>query len=165
MLCVFLLGAAVTDVKCGKVRNRWVLLGIAAGIGCVGWRFLLPAVVVLIPAFLLFRLRMMGAGDGKVMAVIAGYLGFSDGCRAIAAGLLTGALWSLYRLWRSGGFRARLWYLAAYFVRMFQERKVYVYDALSGGAGGHRIPLAACLAAGTGLYLAVSWTVSGGKII
>ena len=111
---------------------------------------------MLVLAFCLFRFRMMGAGDGKLMALIAGYLGLETGVRAIGAGFAVGAVWSLCRLWHDKSFQVRLWYLAAYFTRVFQEKKIVAYDELSGMDGRHRIPFAACLAAGVCLYLVIS---------
>ncbi len=153
---MFLLGAAVTDLTKGKVYNGWLALGAAFGVCCVGVQFFLPAAVMLVPGFALFRLRMMGAGDGKLMAVIAGYLGLHTGLRAIGAGFLTGAVWSLCRLWHDRSLKARLWYFFAYFTRMFQEKSVLAYDELSESDGRHRIPFAVCLAAGVCLYLICS---------
>lgn len=165
-LYVFLAGAALTDLLFGKVYNKWLFLGAVFGIGCTGITFLEAAAVVLIFTFWLFRLRMMGAGDCKMMAVIAGYLGVETGIRAIGAGLAVGAVWSLCRLWHDRNFRVRLKYFAAYFMQIFNEKKIIAYDELSGRDGRHRIPLAACLAAGVFLYLVCSGMArSGGRII
>lgn len=128
-----------------------------------GSMFFLEAGIVLIPAFMLFRMRMMGAGDGKLMALIAGCLGFSDGIRAIWAGLCLGVLWSLCRIRQRESLRARLEFLFAYVMRMIQNQRIEVYEDLSGGSGKHRIPLAVCLAAGVYLFLAFSWR-TGGKM-
>lgn len=166
LLYVFLLGAAVTDLTRGKVFNTWLALGVVFGICCVGRDFFLPAAVMLTAGFFLFWFRMMGAGDGKMMAVIAGYLGLHMGLRAIGTGFLVGAVWSLCRLWRDRSLKARLWYFLAYFTQMFQEKRVKAYDELSGTNGRHHIPFAACLAAGVCLYLFCSgafWL--GGRIL
>ena len=163
---MFLLGAAVTDLTRGKVFNTWLALGAVLGICCVGRDFFWPAAVMLIAGFFLFWFRMMGAGGGKMMAVIAGYLGLYTGLRAIGTGFLVGAVWSLCRLWRDRRLKARLWYFLAYFTRMFQEKDVKAYDELSGMDGRHHIPFAACLAAGVCLYLICSEAVqSGGRIL
>lgn len=116
-----------------------------------------PAAIMLIPVFLLFALGMLGAGDGKMMAVIAGYLGFWDGICAVGAGMLIGALWSLHRLWCGRSFRTRLTYLSAYFWRIFHTKELISYGSVSGDDPERIIPLAACLAAGTYLYLFGVW--------
>lgn len=163
LLCIIATGAGWTDLRRGKVYNWWLLAGTAAGICCRGNRFFLPAALVLLPAFALFRCRMMGAGDGKLMALIAGYLGFWNGMEAIAAGFAVGAVWSLHRLWCEGSFRARLRFMSVYFMRVIQEKEVIAYDAGTPDTRS-RIPLAVCLAAGVWLYQAGVWAaeVKGG---
>lgn len=130
----------------------WVLVGVWFR----GGSFVRDAGIVLIPAFFLFRMGMMGAGDGKLIAVIAGYLGISDGILAIWTGLCLGVMWSLCRVRQGEGLRARLRILAAYVMRTIQSGTVESYEDLSGGSGTHRIPLAVCLAAGVYLFLAFS---------
>lgn len=153
---MILAGAAGTDLCCGKVRNWWLFLGMAAGIRCVGAGFVSAAGMMLVPVYLLFCFRLMGAGDGKLMVLIAGYLGFWQGLAAIWTGLLIGAVWSICRFWHDGSFRTRLFYLSAYFMRTIRQQTVTAYEDFSGAGGRHRIPLAACLAAGVYLYLFVS---------
>lgn len=156
LLCLILAGAAWTDVSEGRIWNWWLAAGAAAGIWCRGEKFLGAALFVLFFSFLLFRMGMMGAGDGKLMAVIAGFLGMNGGMEAIFTGMLIGAFWSLGRLWRSKSLKTRLIYLAAYFVRMFQTGKADKYYRKEQKESGHTIPLAPCMAAGTYLYLMVS---------
>lgn len=150
---MILAGAAGTDLAWGKVKNVWLLPGVLLGIVFRGPMFLRDGGIVLVMTFSLFRLRMMGAGDGKLMALIAGFLGMPEGISAIWLGLWIGVMWSLCRLRQRGSIRARLEYLAAYLARVVQCRTVTAYENLSGGSGVHRIPLAACLAAGVYLYL------------
>ncbi|MDO5407836.1 MAG: A24 family peptidase [Eubacteriales bacterium] len=156
VLCVVLAGAAWTDVRSGKVRNGWLLLGMAAELGCVGAEFLPAAGVMLIPVWFLFRLRMLGAGDGKLMVLIAGALGFWRGLTAVWTGLLVGAIWSICRIRQGESFQARFRYLHAYFMQMISQQRVMAYEDFSGAGGRHRIPLAVCLAAGVYLYLLIS---------
>lgn len=131
LLCIFLFGAGISDLRERKVKNWWIALWSLAGIGCIGPGFFLPAFALLVPAFLLFAAGAMGAGDGKLMAVIAGYLGFWNGMYAIGTGMAIGALWSLYRLWRSRSLRTRLFYLYAWFRRMFHTKELIQYGNTS----------------------------------
>ncbi|NBH71526.1 hypothetical protein D3Z51_05715 [Clostridiaceae bacterium] len=160
IFCLILAGAAWTDATEGKIRNWWLLAGTAAGIWCRGRVFFPAAAVVLALAFLLFRLRMMGAGDGKLMALIAGYLGMEAGMEAILTGMAVGACWSLCRLWHNKSLKTHLVYLTAYFMRLFQTKKVEVYGDGALKDPERTIPLAPCMAAGTYLYLMVSGAVS-----
>lgn len=111
---------------------------------------------MLVPVYFLFRFRLMGAGDGKLMVLIAGYLGFWQGLSAIWAGFFIGAVWSICRFRHDGSFRARLTYFCAYFMRTIRQQTVTAYEDFSGAGGRHRIPLAVCLAAGVYLYLFAS---------
>lgn len=156
ILCMILAGAAWTDALEGKVRNRWLLAGAAAGIWCRGPEFFPAAILVLILTFFLFRQGMMGAGDGKLMAVIAGYLGMDSGTEAIFTGMLIGAIWSLYRLWHSKSLKTRLIYLTCYFTGMIQTGNMRKYEKKNAAESAGTIPLAVCMAAGTYLYLLVS---------
>lgn len=138
-----------------------------------GCDFLLAAAAVLIPAYLLFRMRMMGAGDGKLMALIAGYLGLESGLRAIGAGMAVGAIWSLCRIWHDKTLLSRFTYLNAYIRRTihtkelmpYQQKKKTSYGQLSAWESRHTIPLAVCLASGTYLYLLFSCAAVVGKEI
>lgn len=167
LLCIFLFGAGWTDLCCGKVRNRWLAAGALTGIVCTGKEFFPAALAVLGVSFMLYHLRMMGAGDGKLMALISGYLGFDAGLRAIGMGMAVGAVWSLCRFWRNRGLRARLKHLSAYIGRVIQTRKITAYrvpgEKMSGTERGAYIPLAACMAAGTYLYLLVSCAAAVGR--
>lgn len=154
-ICIILAGAGGTDLFWKKVKNWWLVLGVILGIWCRKGAFFLPAAVVLIPVFFLWHLRMMGAGDGKVMALIAGFLGFYRGICAIWTGLCIGAVWSIYRFWYDKSFRARLSHFFVYFMRMINNGTMEPYDNWSENKGGnrHRIPLVFCLAIGVYLYL------------
>ncbi len=160
LFCLILAGAAWTDATEGRIRNRWLLAGAAAGVWFQGKVFFPAATVVLVLSFLLFRLRMMGAGDGKLMALIAGYLGMEAGMEAILTGIVVGACWSLCRLWHKKGLKTRLIYLTAYIMRLFQTGKAEIYCEGALKDPERTIPLAPCMAAGTYLYLMVSGAVS-----
>lgn len=153
----------MSDFRYRKVYNGWLFMGMAAGVIFWGKDFLLPAGIVLVPVFLLFRLRLMGAGDAKLMALIAGYLGIDAGVPAIGAGLCTGAAWSLCSLLHDRDLRVRLTYLSVYFRRVFLTRMITEYDMPSREDGREQVPLATCLAAGTYLYLLADRIAGSGK--
>ena len=70
------------------------------------------------------RFRVMGAGDGKLMAVIGGYLGPLPGFYAIALGFLTGAVWSLWRMKRYGVAAERFNYMKRYVEMVTASRNI-----------------------------------------
>lgn len=165
LLCLFLFGAGWTDLTRGKVRNYWILSGAGIGILLNGSDFFLSALLILIPAYLLFCMGMMGAGDGKLMALIFGYLGAEDGLKAVGTGMLIGAAWSISRLYRDQSIYERYTYLTAYIRRVIHVRewKEVKYIDLSGERGRHTIPLAVCLTVGTYVYLLISCGLKTGK--
>lgn len=156
LLCLILAGAAWTDIQEGKVRNRWLFAGVIGGILCRGWDFFPGAAAVLAGAFFLFRLRVMGAGDGKLMALIVGYLGMDSGLEAIFFGMAAGAIWSLCRLWHDKSLKIFLTHLAVCFTLGFQLKSAEGYDKRVLKNPRRTIPLAPCMAAGTYLYLMVT---------
>ena len=105
----------------------------------------------------LFRFRVMGAGDGKLMAVIGGYLGPLPGFYAIALGFLTGAVWSLWRMKRYGVAAERFNYMKRYVEMVTASRNIQPYDSLDQPQAVHHVPFAVCLAAGVLGYLFLSW--------
>ncbi len=163
VLCVILFGAGWTDFHCGKIRNAWLCAGILLGVVLEGLRFIPAALLLMVPSYFLYRMRMMGAGDGKLMALIAGYLGIDAGLKSIGLGLLFGAVWSACRLWRTKNFQLRLTYLTAYIWQMIHLRKITEYENLSAGNKEYTIPLAVCLVAGVYVYLIFSGMTSVGR--
>lgn len=152
-LCILLLGAAWTDIKCHQVKNSWLLWGIAVGVGLQGITFLATAILTLVPVFLLFCMGLMGAGDGKMIVCIVGYLGLHDGFMAVGFSMAAGAVWSFIILLHHRSLMTRLKYLYAWFRQRFQTKNWIAYTPPAGEHGEGTIPLAACLAAGTYLYL------------
>ena len=153
LLGILLFGGAWTDVKYRRVKNGWLLWGVAAGVWLQGMAFVTAAGAALIPVFLLFRLGLLGAGDGKMIICIAGYLGLHDGFMAVGFGMAVGAVWSLCILLHHRSLMTRLKYLYAWFRQRFQTKTWIAYIPPAGEHGEGTIPLAACLAVGTYLYL------------
>lgn len=160
------LGAgAFFDVKEHRIPNWWVLAGIISGILLLVLEseepvssgvflkmsvlFLLRMTVVILIFLVLFLLRMMGAGDIKMAALICGYLGFREGILAVAWGLFLGAVWSFLKLLLTGRFLNRISYFLAYFKRLFQTGKITAYYKPKRDGYGDVIPLGLCLFVGT----------------
>ena len=133
--------------------NPCLLVLTFAGAIQKGTAFFAPAIVFLIAGMCLFRFRVMGAGDGKLMAVIGGYLGITDGFYAIALGFLVGAVLSLWKMKRYGVAAERLQYLQGYIGTTIRTGVIRPYDSLKEQGAVHHIPFAVCLAAGVMGYL------------
>lgn len=165
MLFIILIGVGWSDFCYGKIPNAWIFIGAMLGILWNGTGYLGPAGMVLLVSFVGYRLRIVGAGDGKLMSLIAGYLGMHAGLIAIGAGLFIGGLWSLGILLYHRNLRIRLNYLSAYLWRVFLTKTIISYGNASGTETHSTIPLGTCLSAGTVLFLLYSYVVSTGGIL
>ncbi len=165
LLLVILLGGAWYDVREQRIPNWW------CGCACMGgllltWAWALPeekfgqcvlfavrVLTVIVIWFPIFRFRMMGAGDIKLMALIAGYLGFETGIHAIVYGFFIGAVLAFLKMLRCRNLRQRLNYFFAYIWRLFLngEREPY-YQAARDGKNVV-IPMGACFLGGYVWYL------------
>lgn len=99
----------------------------------------------------LYALRMVGAGDIKLMAMIVGCLGFRQGGAGILAGLCLGAIWSLAKLVKSGILIHRLHYFADYVQQCAETRRAAPYYKKGEDGKEIIIPLGACIAVGSGV--------------
>ncbi len=153
LFCIILCGAAFTDLRFRKVSNRWLLLGCLTGIILKGPRFLLPAFLMFFPVYLLFRLRLMGAGDGKLIMLIAGSLGLTHGLCAVFSGFVVAAFCSLIKIFRERSLAGRLSRLRAMASQLILTGKVEQSDRDMLCRRNNTIPLAACLSAGTIIYI------------
>lgn len=77
---LLLISAAVMDIRRGKISNRLILCGLAAGLffqfADAGWKgagvFLRNVSIPVILCYLLFLMHALGAGDIKLFSVIGG---------------------------------------------------------------------------------------------
>ena len=136
ILFLVLSGGAVTDVRTGLVPNRLVFSGAAllclaapsdpafagyfAGVSQPG-RYLLIVLILavrflgsLILIFPVFRLRLFGAGDLKITALLPAFLGVREGGMCVFCALFPAAAWSFWKMFRRGMFRARLEYFLSW---------------------------------------------------
>lgn len=152
MLLLFLSGCALSDLKTGKIPNVLVLLGAASFGLCVfirgpssGYGFREAGTILLLflarllftagALFPLFLFRMMGAGDIKVMAVTAGYLGVESGFETIFYGLAAAAAWSLIYMLRKRILINRIRYFLNYMKYIFRTECILPYHCVCGQDG------------------------------
>lgn len=140
-----------------RIPNWWSLGAVLCGLGlCIltaaqgdavrealGYMLRMAAATAIL--FPLFLLRMMGAGDIKMMAVMAGCLGISDGARAIGFGFIVGALLALVKMIVQKSLRRRLAILAAYIRRLFLTKEIAPYYRAERDGVGAVIPFTLCL--------------------
>lgn len=165
MLSVFLLclltGASWQDLRYGRVSNFWILSGIIVffafrlmvfirGPSEVEGNFLADSIgfifrfmIVIVIFSVLFLFHMMGAGDIKVMALMSGYLGLSEGFRIIFYGLAASAVWSLLFMIHKKILIQRIQYFIMFMHRFFVTGEISVYYEKStdnGKAGFALVP-------------------------
>lgn len=165
---------AAADLRRYRVPNGAAAAGAAACMaGCwlAGWRYgageaflalLLCAgrmAAVLLLCRPLYTRRMIGGGDIKLLALLAGFLGGARWLTAAVSGLFLAAILSLWKLWRYGSAQARFAYLAAYLRGEAGLRPAYYDEARDG----HDcvVPLGACFCAGA--LLQAVWLFCQGR--
>lgn len=161
VLSAFLLAACAFDLRARRIPNA---LSVAAGLAGVLLHTLLPEgsglfaatqrgglgaaqaalglLVALAAGLLLWRARLFGAGDAKLLAAVGAYTG--------VAGVLPVVIWTLV----IGGVLALLWALAAVLGVVSGVVSGTLQPAPAGGAPGpgrpaRQLPYALALGAGT----------------
>lgn len=132
--------AMVTDLAYGKIPNKLILYGACvAGILCLnggpGLGGMIAkaassaagAAIPLLGGWFLFRFRMIGAGDVKLMAVMGALTGLDRILEFTAVALLSGALISLALMLTVTGVRGRLLYLRNYVLELAHGGEVGPY--------------------------------------
>ena len=123
---VWLLRAVEMDFARGKIRNRWLMMGILLGV--VLWipgmkeagfpellgGLLLPVLICWIP----FRMRGLGAGDIKLLCVVGCLNGSRDIIYCICISFLLAAGFSFGRLLNRKQFRTSMRSCIQYFQRI-----------------------------------------------
>lgn len=132
---IFLYTAVVMDLRTGRIPNRWICVGLAAGTvlllspqsalgpGSFFLGFLIPFLIGWIP----FRMRAIGAGDIKLFFVVGCLNGGEDVFYCIFFSFLLGAGISLSKLLSLRQLKAGLMNCFQYFINMLIQKKVYMY--------------------------------------
>jgi prepilin peptidase CpaA len=117
--------------------------------------FMVRIMLAAAAGFPFFLFRMVGAGDIKFMAVMAGCFGLERGFWSMAIGLCLGAVLALGRMLRDGGICRRFLYLTAYIRRLIQSKEIEAYYCPERDGYQCVIPLGACFFAG--MLITVLW--------
>ena len=123
------------DLRDASVDNGWILFSFITGLVIQvmekgpkgGIIFLTGAAVPVILLGILFVLRMLGAGDIKLLCALGGIMGPRTIVECIVYSLLAGAGISLAILISTGGIRQRILYLCQYMNEFYCtcERRPY----------------------------------------
>lgn len=134
-LTVLLTFAAVGDVRTGRVSNRLILAGLGMGLcyrireeGPVGFiSFCIHAGVPVILLFILFLMRVLGAGDIKLFSIISSVYSFREWGICFAATFVIGAVWALAQMLHLRNLNRRLISLGIYIRTILVEREIFPY--------------------------------------
>ena len=107
LLFMFFSASAVFDAGTGKIPNLLILAAVFPGGLLSGIPFLRRFLVCLSFCFPLFSLRLLGGGDGKLLAVSAAYLGWEVFSRFLFLSLLSASAPALFRLLKEGPLKGR----------------------------------------------------------
>ena len=111
--------------------------------------FIMRLVLAAAAGFPFFLLRMVGAGDIKFMALVAGCFGLERGFWSVVIGLCLGAVLALGKMLQEGSVCQRFLYLTAYIRRFIQSKEIEAYYCPERDGYKCVIPLGACFFAGT----------------
>lgn len=169
LVLVILFGGACYDMKEHRVPNWWVVSAVLCGLGlCIldaakgqeisaVLRYAVRLGAVTAALFPLFLFRVMGAGDIKMMAVMAGCLGLTVGIKAIACGFIVGAVLALVKLLIQRSLFQRLKVLTAYIRRLFLTKEIVPYYVAGRDGSQAVIPFTLCLFLGYLWYVAMGF--------
>ncbi len=162
-LAALLLAIAWHDVKRHRIPNPLVFGGGALGLALngllpqgLGWLAALQGLglglALLLP---LYWLRVMGAGDAKLMAMVGAFLGPQDVLGALLATFLAGGVMALAVALRAGALRRllqNLWLMLIEGMVKVSVGQAPVVDGAPVSVG--KLPYAVAIAAGTLGWLA-----------
>lgn len=134
-LFLYLFIAVLEDFRKSKISNWWVLFGIIVGFlfflaegekevlinGIAGMS--IPFVLL----FLLYLLRVLGAGDVKLFMVAGLFLGKEGIIEALVGAFLAGGIYAGCKLIKTKGFKSRFLYLGQYVKRILVTGKPEEY--------------------------------------
>lgn len=161
LLFSLLIWAAVTDVRSRRIPNKLTLTGLVLGLLYSAfvpfWRdhgllwALGGAVVALVLLFPLWMLRVLGAGDVKLMAMVGSLVGLDAITDAMLASLIAGGVLAIaYSLWHG-----KLRLMFANVGRVFYQggaalaTRTPLGGALQGWESVGKLPFGLAIAAGT----------------
>ena len=136
LLGLILIPAVRADVSSEKIPNQWILAGWGMGIlyqifstGISGvFSGLLGALFPILILFLFFMLRVLGAGDIKLLSAVGTFYGVFPMTRVLLLVFVAGAVLSMFHMMKNRIFRKRFSYFWN-FIRWKRGSGERYYDA------------------------------------
>lgn len=127
-------------MRFGRVSNRLIMSGLIAGfyfkLAEYGWYgiyyFLRNISVPVILLYLLFLMRVLGAGDIKLFSMIGGILTVGELYRCMVYGFAAGGIFAIFYLVKEKDGRERLLYVVKFLVRCISQKQLVSYEAFNG---------------------------------
>ena len=134
LLCLLVL-AAVEDVRSGKVSNRLIATGLMTGVFvqiyerrvCGVYYFLGNISIPVILLYLLFQMRVLGAGDIKLFSMIGGILTIQELCAIMAYSFIAAGAGAGLYLVVDQQRRQKLYYAGRYLLDFVRTGKIEPY--------------------------------------
>lgn len=134
-LLILLFLAAVNDIRTSRISNRLILAGFGMGIlfrlweeGPIGiFIFFIHAIVPIIFLFILFLMRVLGAGDIKLFSIISSICGFREWIGCVTAAFIIGAILAVVRMVCLRNLGMRILCLRIYIRTILTERSFFPY--------------------------------------
>lgn len=158
ILPAILIAAMYSDIKTHRISNRLILLGIimcllqAVGSG-QSFKVLqvikdlsIPVIVL----YLLFLIRVIGAGDVKLLSLISGFMGIWFFFKVVLISFVIGAVWSLILLIQKKAFWQNM-SVALNYAFDLVKGEAKPYDVASPERFQIEIPFAVCIGVAFGL--------------
>ncbi len=145
---IMLLGASYTDLRKYKIKNVWILLFLFLGVVFFRWDFLCSVLVVPIVLFPLYYVRVIGAGDLKLVSLMIGFLKMQNALKTIYIGLLFAGIYSFYKMFSGKLFFERVNYFIQYIKVTTVTGKIDKYHNLKTDKERITIPMAPFLLMG-----------------
>lgn len=120
-LLLYLFTAVLEDFRSCKIPNRWILIGLVAGVlslleedrgACPD--YIMGCVFPFILLFFFYCIRVLGAGDIKVFMICGLFLGTDAIVHVIVWAFFFGGIYAVIRLIRTKSFRKRFLCFFAY---------------------------------------------------
>lgn len=157
LVCILLIFVIYTDTKSYSVKNSVILFFAAAGLivncvelgvtGLVNW--LMGISLPILVLFVLFILRMLGAGDIKLIGVIGGLLGLDFLMKSSVYMLIVAGVMALMKMLIERNLIIRLKHFFNFIRNIIINRQIGIYDQLNKEDKSHVIRLSYAIGAGT----------------